>query len=65
MDQQRNLFVAIGISIAILIGFQVFYERIFPPKPVPPQTQTATAVPGQAAPPGQIGAIGTRRSGRG
>ena len=56
MDQQRNLFIAIGISIAILIGFQVFYERIFPPKLVPPQTQTSTAVPGQAAPPGQIGA---------
>ena len=56
MDQQRNLFVAIGISIAILIGFQVFYERIFPPKPVPPQTQTTTAVPGQAASPGQTGA---------
>ncbi len=55
MDQQRNLFVAIGISIAILIGFQVFYERIFPPKPAP-QTQTAAAVPGQAAPPGQTGA---------
>jgi len=56
MDQQRNLFVAIGISIAILIGFQVFYERIFPPKPVPPQIQTSTAVPGQTASPGQIGA---------
>ncbi len=56
MDQQRNLFIAIGISIAILIGFQVFYERIFPPKPVPPQTQISTAVPGQAAPPGQTGA---------
>jgi YidC/Oxa1 family membrane protein insertase len=57
MDQQRNLFVAIGISIAILIGFQVFYERVFPPKPAPvSQTQTAPAVSGQAASPGQAGA---------
>jgi len=57
MDQQRNLFVAIGISIAILIGFQIFYERVFPPKPAPvSQTQTAPAVSGQAASPGQGGA---------
>jgi len=62
MDQQRNLFLAIGISIAILVGFQFFYTRIFPPKPEPvAQTQStpaspAASVPGQAASPGQGGA---------
>ena len=52
MDQ-RNLFIAIAASIAILIGFQYLSERIWPPAPPPPATQQAkTGATGNAAAPG-------------
>jgi YidC/Oxa1 family membrane protein insertase len=38
--EQRNLFIAIAISIAILVGFQFVSERIAPP---PPSTPTPTS----------------------
>jgi YidC/Oxa1 family membrane protein insertase len=45
--EQRNLILAIVISIAILVGFQFFVEQ---PKPPAPRAQTS----GQAAPSGAI-----------
>jgi len=52
MDQ-RNLFIAIAVSIVILVGFQYLSERIWPPAPPPPPTQQAkTGVAGNAATPG-------------
>jgi len=48
--EQRNLLIAIVLSVGILIGFQFLLEHTRPPTPVPPPTtQTAggqTAVPG-------------------
>jgi hypothetical protein len=32
-QQQRNLFLAIALSIAILLGFQLLFERPHPPAP--------------------------------
>src|SRR5882757_4896821 len=58
--EQRNLLLAIVVSVGILIGFQYLFEKLRPP-PVTPAvpTQTApapnTAAPGTAAP----GAPGT------
>jgi len=51
--EQRNLLLAIVLSVGILIGFQYLYEKIRPtPPPSPTQaTQTApTATPGTATP---------------
>jgi YidC/Oxa1 family membrane protein insertase len=59
--EQRNLLLAIVVSVGILIGFQYLFEKLRPPPPVTPAvpTQTApapnTAAPGTAAP----GAPGT------
>ncbi|HEV2162041.1 MAG TPA: membrane protein insertase YidC [Stellaceae bacterium] len=51
MDQ-RNLIIAIAISITILIGFQYFGERFFPaPMPTPP-AKTASTANAPAATPG-------------
>jgi len=49
MDQ-KNLLLAIVLSVAILIGFQYFFETIRPkPAPTPPgQTQTGQAQTGQS-----------------
>lgn len=46
MNDQRNLFVAIAISVAILIGWQYF----FPSKPVEPAAQQQQAAQSKAAP---------------
>jgi len=67
MDQ-KNLLLAIVISVVILLGFQFLFEKMRPPQPVPaqkpaltaqtPANQTAApgpaapAVPGTNAPPG-------------
>jgi len=54
--EQRNLLLAIVLSVGILIGFQYLFEKIRPvPPPIPtPATATATApstaAPGSAAP---------------
>ncbi len=46
MNDQRNLFLAIGLSIAIIVGFQFLFP---PPPPEEPAGQTATpAAPGGA-----------------
>jgi YidC/Oxa1 family membrane protein insertase len=50
--EQRNLLLAIVVSVGILIGFQYLFEKLRPPPPVTPAvpTQTAPAAPGAAAP---------------
>jgi YidC/Oxa1 family membrane protein insertase len=53
MNEQRNLVVAIGLSILILIGFQVFYEtprvkQQQAEQAVPRQTQSEAQTPGAA-----------------
>ncbi len=48
MDQRR-MFLAIGISIAILIGFQLISARVVPPPPPEPLAETA-ALPAATAP---------------
>jgi YidC/Oxa1 family membrane protein insertase len=42
MDQKR-LFVAIALSLAILLGFQTLYKRFAPPPPMPRATVAAGA----------------------
>ncbi len=61
MDQ-RNLILAIAISVAIILGWNV----LFPPKPTPPtppppqhQPQPAPGTSGVPAPPGQPSPAGT------
>ncbi|MDE2514374.1 MAG: membrane protein insertase YidC, partial [Alphaproteobacteria bacterium] len=50
--EQRNMVIAIAISIVILIGFQYFGERFYPaPAPTQP-AKTAPAVNAPAATPG-------------
>ena len=49
--EQRNLLLAIVVSVGILIGFQYLFERLRPPPPVTPAVPTQTApAPGTAAP---------------
>ncbi len=52
MDQKR-LFLAIAISIAILLGFQLLLPK--PPRPVPQQTAEATKTTPSAAAPAPSG----------
>jgi len=66
-DQQKNLFIAIALTVLIMIGYQLFvvplFEKPKPPAPVQTQTQTQTA-PGSTPPassptaaPGQVPAV--------
>jgi YidC/Oxa1 family membrane protein insertase len=49
--EQRNLLLAIVLSVGILIGFQYLYEKIRPSPPPAPAPATATQTsPGTAAP---------------
>ena len=52
-EQQRNLIIAVALSIAILVGFQIFFGQQRPPA-IPPSQQTgeqqAPAQPNAAAP---------------
>ena len=53
MDQQRNLFIAIALSLAILLGFQYFFgqQQQHPPgTPSTTQTAQAPSQPNTAAP---------------
>jgi len=47
MDQQRNLFIAIAISVVILISFQFFFKKKTPP-PAPNVATGAATSNGQA-----------------
>jgi YidC/Oxa1 family membrane protein insertase len=42
--EQRNLLIAIALSLGILIGFQFFFQKLYPPAPphVPPTSSTAS-----------------------
>ena len=51
MEQQRNIIIAIALSIAIMVGFQYFFPPT-PPKP-PAPAETAQPAPGQAPAPTQ------------
>src|ERR1044071_9913944 len=54
--EQRNLLLAIVVSVVILIGFQYLFEKMRPPTPVTPPspaaTQTAPSAPPSTTPPG-------------
>src|SRR5689334_23471076 len=68
-DQQKNLFIAIALTVLIMIGYQLFvmplFEKPKPPAPVQTQTQTQTqTAPGSTPPapsptaaPGQAPAV--------
>jgi len=47
--EQRNLLLAIVVSVGILIGFQFLFEKLRPPPPVNPPVSTQT-VPTQTTP---------------
>ena len=54
--EQRNLLLAIVVSVVILIGFQYLFEKMRPPTPVAPPspaaTQTAPSAPPSTTSPG-------------
>jgi YidC/Oxa1 family membrane protein insertase len=53
--QQKNLFIAIALTVLIMVGYQVFvmplFEKPKPPAPVQQQTQTAPVAPAPATSP--------------
>ena len=51
-EEQKNLLLAMALSLIVIIGWQYFYGPK-PPAPRPPQTQTQPVAPGQPAPAGQ------------
>jgi YidC/Oxa1 family membrane protein insertase len=56
--EQRNLLIAIVLSVGILIGFQYFFQRLHPtpPHPGPEATSSATQSTGSATRPSAAGA---------
>src|SRR5215472_879057 len=54
-EQQKNLFIAIALTVLIMIGYQLFvmplFEKPKPPAPVQVQTQTAPGAPAPATSP--------------
>src|SRR5260221_13784939 len=50
MDQQRNLIIAIALSIAILLGFEYFFGQRQLHPPAPATQTTAPTQPSAAAP---------------
>src|SRR6202035_1360944 len=51
--EQRNLLLAIVVSVGILIGFQYLFEKLRPPPPPTPAVPTQTVptpAPGASAP---------------
>src|SRR5260370_1804163 len=50
MDQQRNLIIAIALSIAILLGFEYFFGQRQLHPPAPTTQTTAPTQPSAAAP---------------
>jgi YidC/Oxa1 family membrane protein insertase len=63
-EQQRNLIIAVALSIAILVGFQIFFGQQHRPAIPPPSTQTSeqqTPAQPNAAAPTAPGAVATVR----
>jgi len=60
--EQRNLLIAIVISVGILIGFQFFFQRLHPPVPHPASEATSPAN-SSAAPSSRAGAPSTNAPG--
>ena len=62
--EQRNLLIAIVLSVGILIGFQFFFQRLHPP-PVPHVRSTEATAPGtpSATPTTPTGAPATHAPG--
>ena len=58
MDQQKNLIIAITLSIVILLGFQYFFARHPEQAAPPPATQTTAPAAQSAAPAAAPGAAG-------
>src|SRR5580704_10411903 len=59
MMDQKNLLLAIVISVAILFAFQYVFERTKPPAPPAPaqqETPTTAPAPGAIPPPGSAAA---------
>jgi YidC/Oxa1 family membrane protein insertase len=62
-DQQKNLFIAIALTVLIMIGYQLFvmplFEKPKPPAPVQTQTAPSTTAPAPAptATPGSAPAV--------
>ncbi|HEY4473414.1 MAG TPA: membrane protein insertase YidC [Stellaceae bacterium] len=50
--EQRNLLLAIVVSVVILIGFQYLFEKMRPPTPVTPSSPAATQTAPNAPAPG-------------
>src|SRR5438067_13475360 len=68
--EQKNLLLAIVLSVGILIGFQFLFEKLRPPVPapspaLPTQTAPATPSPCTAAPRATPGAPATTARGTG
>jgi YidC/Oxa1 family membrane protein insertase len=62
--EQRNLLLAIVLSVGILIGFQILVEKLHPvPPPAPPAGTAAPAQTAPATPAPQAGAPGTAAPG--
>jgi YidC/Oxa1 family membrane protein insertase len=59
--EQRNLLLAIVLSVGILIGFQFLLEKFHPvtPVPAPSQTTPSQTTPGQTTPTQTAGAPAT------
>jgi YidC/Oxa1 family membrane protein insertase len=51
--EQRNLLIAIVLSVGILIAFQFAFERLRPPQPAPSGGGTAVTAPATTGPPSQ------------
>ncbi|HTV45018.1 MAG TPA: membrane protein insertase YidC [Stellaceae bacterium] len=47
--EQRNLLIAIVVSVGILIGFQFVFQRLYPPSPAPHVASSAGAPPARSA----------------
>jgi YidC/Oxa1 family membrane protein insertase len=53
--EQRNLLIAIVLSVGILIAFQFAFERLRPPQPAGPSGRTAVTAPATSGPATQSG----------
>jgi YidC/Oxa1 family membrane protein insertase len=51
--EQRNLLIAIVLSVGILIGFQFFFQRVHPPAPPHPGTAAGSSAARSTAPSAQ------------